>query len=217
MSRQEVRNDIFQIKQLLYVNYQLTYDGPKELCDCSHKKTLRPQRITCCTYCGVHIVLSFTCLPNETSLSSLQTQYADVWGTTMRCAANTWRLSKCVCACVRACVCARASLSDWAAESWCSKVCSYTSVSKLRSPCGSASWRQLTATAKRRFYGNAIVRDLTLYPRPCSFLLLGHIIVILDVGNAFVVCLFLFVVVLRTQGKGEGNRVPKVLFCEMSQ
>jgi len=45
-----------------------------------------------------------------------------------------------------------------------------------------------------------------MYPRPCGFFLLGHIIVKLDVGNAFVVCLFVFVVVLRTQengGKGE--------------
>jgi hypothetical protein len=46
-----------------------------------------------------------------------------------------------------------------------------------------------------------------MYPRPCGFLLLGHIIVKLDVGNAFVVCLLVFVVVvLRIQengGKGE--------------
>jgi hypothetical protein len=138
-----------------------------------------------------------------------------VWGTTMRCAAKTWRLSKCVHACVRE----RASLSDWAAESWCSKVCSYMSLPKLRSSCGSASWRQLTATAKRRLYGNAIVRDFTMYPRPCGFLLLGHIIVKLDVGNASVVCLFVCFCCsedTRKQGKGRGNCVPKLLFCEMS-
>jgi hypothetical protein len=215
-----VRNDICQIKHLLYVNYQLTYGGPKQLCDCSHKKAVRPQRVTRCTYCGVHIVLSLTCLPSEISLPGLQTQYADVWGTTMRCAANTWRLSKCLHACVRACACARASLSDWAAESWCYKVCSYTSVSKVRSPCGSASWRQLTATAKRRLYGNAIVRDFTMYPRPFSFLLLGHVIVKLDEGNAVVFCLFVYFCCCSEDtgkwGKQRGNCVPKVFFCEMS-
>ena len=203
LSRQEVRNDICQIKQLLYVNYQLTCDGPKQLCEWSHKKTLRPQPITRCTYCGVHIVLSLTCVPSEISLPSLQTQYADVWGTTMRCVANTWRLSKCV----RACACKRASLSGWAAESWCSKVCSYTSVSKLRSPCGPASWRQLTATAKRRLYGNAIFRDFTTYPRPCSFLLLGYIFVKLDEGNPFVV---LFVLLLFWGHKEIGEMERKL-------